>query len=110
VGATIGSVFASVSHVSPYAVGADIGCGMIAAPIDGLTVGKLKETWKREIQQKIKTAIPTGHDARVKAHAKADRIIRNLGKCTNYLKNEISDITKKQVRIIELNAHLCHSF
>ncbi len=109
-GATIGSVFASVSHVSPYAVGADIGCGMIAAPIDGLTVGKLKETWKREIQQKIKTAIPTGHDARVKAHAKADRIIRNLGKCTNYLKNEISDITKKQVRIIELNAHLCHSF
>lgn len=79
-------------------MGADIGCGMIAAPIDGLTPKNLKEKWKREIQQKIKTAIPTGHDARVKAHAKADRIIRDLGPCTNYLKNEISHITKKQVR------------
>ena len=38
---------------------------MIAAPIDGLTLKNLKETWKREIQQKIKTAIPTGHEARV---------------------------------------------
>lgn len=99
VGATIGTVFASLTDVSPYAVGADIGCGMIAAPIDGLTVNNLKETWTREIQQKIKTAIPTGHDARVKAHTKADRIIRSLGKCTNYLKNEISDVTKKQVNI-----------
>ncbi len=90
-------MFASVTHVSPYAVGADIGCGMIAAPIDGLTLNNLKETWKKEIQQKIKIAIPTGHDARVKAHAKTDRIIRSLGKCTNYLKNQIGDITKKQV-------------
>lgn len=98
VGATIGSVFASVTDVSPYAVGADIGCGMIAAPIDGLTLTNLNEKWKREIQQKIKIAIPTGHDARMKAHVKADRIIRDLGPCTNYLKKEISDITKKQVR------------
>jgi RNA-splicing ligase RtcB len=88
--------------VSPYAVGADIGCGMIAAPIDGLTLNNLKEIWKKEIQQKIKISIPTGHDARVKAHTKADRIIRNLGKCTNYLKNQINDITKKQVKILIL--------
>ncbi len=88
--------------MSPYAVGADIGCGMIAAPIDGLTLNNLKETWKKEIQQKIKTSIPTGHDARVKVHTKADRIIRNLGKCTNYLKNQINDITKKQVKILIL--------
>ncbi len=108
-GATIGTVFASVSHVSPYAVGADIGCGMIAAPIDGLTVEKLKETWKREIQQKIKQTIPTGHDARVKVHSKANRIIRNLGQCTNYLKTQISDITKKQVRIIK-KKHLFMQF
>ncbi|CAM4856062.1 unnamed protein product [Rotaria socialis] len=71
VGATIGSVFASMTH----------------------------ERWKREIQQQIKTAIPTGHDARVKAHKRADRIIRNLGECTHYLENEISDITKKQVHL-----------
>lgn len=103
VGATIGTVFASTTHVSPYAVGADIGCGMIAVPIDGLTLNKLQEKGKREIQQKIKTAIPTGHDARVKAHKKADRIIRNLGECTNYLKNEISDITKKQVSLLIKN-------
>jgi hypothetical protein len=74
---------------------------MIAAPINGLTLNNLKETWKKEIQQKIKIAIPTGHDSRVKAHKKADRIIHNLGKCTNYLKTQISDITKKQVRILK---------
>ena len=90
-------MFASLTHVSPYAVGADIGCGMIAAPIDGLTKAKLNEKWKKEIQRKIKTAIPTGHDARAKAHKKADRIISNLGACTNYLRNQICDITKKQV-------------
>ena len=44
----------------------------------------------------------TGHDARVKALKKTDRIIRNLGQCTNYLKNQINDITKKQVRIIQI--------
>ena len=47
VGATIGTVFASLTHVSPYAVGADIGCGMIAAPIDGLTVNNLKEKMEK---------------------------------------------------------------
>ncbi|UJR35240.1 hypothetical protein I4U23_028004 [Adineta vaga] len=105
VGATIGTVFASLTHVSPYAVGADIGCGMIAVPIVGLTTTKLKETWKREIQQKIKNAIPTGHDARVKAHAKANEIIRNLGTCTNYLKNQICDITKKQLGTLGSGNH-----
>jgi hypothetical protein len=70
---------------------------MIAAPVDGLTLNNLNEKWKKEIQQKIKTAIPTGHNARIKAHTKSDRIIRSLGKCTNYLKNQINDITKKQV-------------
>lgn len=80
-------------------MGADIGCGMIAAPVNGLTRNSLKEEWKREIQRKIQTAIPTGHDARAKAHPKADRLIRNLGKCTNYLKNQITDITKKQVHL-----------
>ncbi|CAM4856066.1 unnamed protein product [Rotaria socialis] len=77
VGATIGSVFASMTH----------------------------ERWKREIQQQIKTAIPTGHDARVKAHKRADRIIRNLGECTHYLENEISDITKKQLGTLGSGNH-----
>ncbi|CAF0847944.1 unnamed protein product [Adineta steineri] len=105
VGATIGTVFASTTHVSPYAVGADIGCGMIAAPIHGLTLNKLKESWKKEIQQKIKIAIPTGHDARVKAHRKTENIIRNLGACTNYLKSQISDITKKQLGTLGSGNH-----
>ena len=97
VGATIGTVFASVTDVSPYAVGADIGCGMIAAPIDRLTLSNLRETWKRDIQQSIKLAIPTGHNARIKAHRKAERILRDLGEHTNYLKRQINDLTKKQV-------------
>lgn len=71
---------------------------MIATPIDGLTLNNLKEKWKNEIHRKIKTAIPTGFDARVKAYKKADRIIHSLGKCTNYLTGEICDTTKKQVQ------------
>ncbi|CAF1321410.1 unnamed protein product [Adineta ricciae] len=77
VGATIGTVFASLTHVSPYAVGADIGCGMIAAPIDGLTKAKLNEKWKKEIQRA----------------------------CTNYLRNQICDITKKQLGTLGSGNH-----
>ena len=102
VGATVGTVFASVNHVSPYAVGADIGCGMIAAPIDNLTKNNFKEIWKKEIQQKIKLTIPTGHNARIKAHRRADCIISSLGQCTNYLRKQICDRTRKQVERLKL--------
>lgn len=90
-------MFASLTHVSPYAVGADIGCGMIAAPIHNLTIDNFPDRSKIEIQQRIKTAIPTGHNARIQAYRKADTILRQLGPCSNYLKKEISDLTKKQV-------------
>ena len=98
VGATIGTVFASVTDVSPYAVGADIGCGMIAAPIDRLSLSNLRQSWKKDIQQSIKLAIPTGHDARIKAHRKAERILRDLGEHTTYLQRQINDITRRQVK------------
>ena len=71
---------------------------MIAAPVDGLTKTNFTDRWQREIHQKIKTTIPTGHNARVKAHRKAEKILRQLGPQTNYLKKEIDETTKKQVR------------
>jgi tRNA-splicing ligase RtcB len=36
-GATVGTVFASSNYVCPNAVGVDIGCGICAVPIDGLS-------------------------------------------------------------------------
>ena len=36
-GATVGTVFASSNFVSPNAVGVDIGCGMCAVPVQGLS-------------------------------------------------------------------------
>jgi tRNA-splicing ligase RtcB len=36
-GATVGTVFASSNFVSPNAVGVDIGCGMCAVPVPGLS-------------------------------------------------------------------------
>ena len=38
-GATIGSVFASEKYIAPMAVGVDIGCGMVAVPVQGLHRG-----------------------------------------------------------------------
>ena len=35
-GDTIGTVFASKKYVCPNAVGSDIGCGMIAVPVEKL--------------------------------------------------------------------------
>lgn len=61
-GATIGSVFASSSFICPNAVGVDIGCGMCAVPVEGLSLRNLKDNDLVAIQQKLKRRIPTGRD------------------------------------------------
>ena len=62
-GATVGTVFASSNYVSPNAVGVDIGCGMCAVPIDGLSSNDLTPTIKQQIFSLMKERIPTGFNS-----------------------------------------------
>lgn len=59
-GATVGTVFASSNFVAPNAVGVDIGCGMCAAPIEGLKSKDLTLEMKEQIFQLIKEKVPVG--------------------------------------------------
>jgi len=67
-GAAVGSVYASSTHVAPNGVGVDIGCGMAAVPVRGLTkndVVSLQGVFVKEafaLQNLIKDRIPTGPD------------------------------------------------
>jgi tRNA-splicing ligase RtcB (3'-phosphate/5'-hydroxy nucleic acid ligase) len=57
-GATVGSVIASKGAISPAAVGVDIGCGMLAVPLEKNInhIGKLSD-----IRCKIENIVPLGH-------------------------------------------------
>lgn len=64
-GATVGSVFATRGLLLPTAVGADIGCGLLAQPFD-LRAVDLSPSFLRELHELVKGHIPTGfgqHDA-----------------------------------------------
>ena len=55
-------MFASDKYISPMAVGVDIGCGMIAVPVEGLhrRSEKMNVETMRRLQQAIKSLVPTG--------------------------------------------------
>lgn len=57
-GATVGSVIAGKGAVSPSAVGVDIGCGMLAVPLNR-TVDSLGDL--KKLRAEIERAIPLGH-------------------------------------------------
>ncbi len=57
IGATVGSVIAGKGAISPAAVGVDIGCGMLAAPI-GCNIDDLGSL--SELRAKIENAVPVG--------------------------------------------------
>lgn len=60
-GATIGSVIPTDGTIMPAAVGVDLGCGVLAAPVLGATADDLPdEHGLAEIRQAIEQAIPTG--------------------------------------------------
>jgi tRNA-splicing ligase RtcB len=56
-GATVGSVIAGKGAISPSAVGVDIGCGMLAAPI-GCKIDDLGSL--SQLRAKIENAVPVG--------------------------------------------------
>lgn len=57
-GATVGSVISSATHISPAAVGVDIGCGMAAYKLN-LTAKDLPDSLK-EVREGIEQAVPVG--------------------------------------------------
>ncbi|HEY8596846.1 MAG TPA: RtcB family protein [Thermomicrobiales bacterium] len=63
-GTTIGSVFATRDLLLPTAIGADIGCGVLAQPFD-LRAIDLSPAFLRELHGLIKTHIPTGNGQHV---------------------------------------------
>jgi tRNA-splicing ligase RtcB len=70
-GATVGSVIASHGAISPAAVGVDIGCGMLAAPMGGRIddLGSLAD-----VRAKIENAVPVAHHGH--QHAQSLGILR----------------------------------
>lgn len=61
-GATVGSVIAMKDAVCPAAVGVDIGCGMAAQKIKGITASDLPDNLK-PIRMAIEDSIPVGFNA-----------------------------------------------
>jgi len=61
IGATVGSVIATVGAVIPAAVGVDIGCGMLAVPTN-LTAEDMPDDLSK-IRHSIEREIPTGFNA-----------------------------------------------
>ncbi|MBI2386810.1 MAG: RtcB family protein [Elusimicrobia bacterium] len=58
-GATVGSVIATENAVVPAAVGVDIGCGMCAVKLEGVTSSRL-EGKLAELRSNIERAVPVG--------------------------------------------------
>src|SRR3954471_7044206 len=64
IGATVGSVIPTKNAVIPSAVGVDIGCGMIAAELDGHEdrLPDPPEPLLNRIEQAIPAGVGQGHD------------------------------------------------
>lgn len=60
-GATIGSVIPTKGAIIPAAVGVDIGCGMMAVKLDGVTADDLPDSLSG-IRSDIEGAVPVGFD------------------------------------------------
>ena len=58
-GATVGSVIATKGAVIPAAVGVDIGCGMAAIRLNGITASQLPDSLA-QIRSDIEAAVPVG--------------------------------------------------
>lgn len=61
-GATIGSVIPTYKAVIPSAVGVDIGCGMMALKLEGITANDLTEDLLKKIYAQILRDVPVGFD------------------------------------------------
>ncbi len=67
-GATVGAVFATRDLLLPSAIGTDIGCGVLAQPLD-VHAGDLPTALLRELQAQIKWTIPLAHGEQGEAQA-----------------------------------------
>jgi len=101
-GATIGSVFASESYVSPNAVGVDIGCGMTAIPFSGLHKDDLTHAMKVKIQQEIRIRVPTGFNHHQTALPGVDEAIDSITatvKPTSWFEKSVLKLQKTRLQI-----------
>ncbi len=71
IGATVGSVIATVRAIIPAAVGVDIGCGMIATRLS-LTANDIDETSLGKVFNQISRDVPVGFDQHDEGSARRD--------------------------------------
>ncbi|EER15705.1 Protein rtcB, putative, partial [Perkinsus marinus ATCC 50983] len=99
-GATIGSVFASRDFVCPNAVGVDIGCGMCAVKVPGLTRLGLSETFLMKLHGQLVERIPTGFNSHEKASSEMRAAMKRLvdeHKPTGHTRGVIAERHVKQI-------------
>ncbi|GIW10946.1 MAG: RNA-splicing ligase RtcB [Dehalococcoidia bacterium] len=93
-GATVGSVFVGERAVCPNAVGVDIGCGMAAVPLRGITASELSRPTLEAIHRRIKQVVPTGFGMHP---VPVDDPIFDDTACTPWLRRQLSSEVRRQL-------------
>jgi len=99
-GVAIGAVFASEKYICPRAVGADIGCGMCAVPVNALFRDDCSPDQLKMLQKLIKLRIPTSFDNHLHELDWASRTLKDISdECppTPYLESMIHKQTRLQL-------------
>lgn len=73
IGATIGSVIATLQAIIPAAVGVDIGCGMVAARLS-LTASDIDEKRLKKVFDQISRDVPVGRDQHADGRVLVDAV------------------------------------
>src|SRR5262249_4207706 len=94
IGATVGSVIPTTNAVIPAAVGVDIGCGMVAAGLDG-TAAQLPDALEPllvRIEKAIPAGVGQGHD---RVAQNADAWLATHKPATELAENKVTKVLKQ---------------
>lgn len=100
-GMVIGGVMGTIDVIIPNAVGVDIGCGMIAVKLSGITMDEIMSR-REEIVHQILRAIPTGKYHRKSPLMSANKLhdmLFDKVSCTNEAPTPVMDEQNKANRI-----------
>ena len=91
-GATIGSVIPTKGAIIPAAVGVDIGCGMMAVPLEGLKADDLPDTLSG-LRSAIEDVVPVGFEAH---DGQENRRIRELYEGIRWVEQKYPEMFAKR--------------
>jgi tRNA-splicing ligase RtcB len=93
IGATVGSVIATLRAIIPAAVGVDIGCGMMAARLS-LSSNEVEEKSLRKVFAQISRDVPVGFDQHEERDAR-DAAARPFARKLHHIKEKHPGIEKR---------------